>query len=75
MFLLPAFTRLRHECQDVRVRAMECMCAQARPRFILSSERVFRGMEPEPMLTPRGKYPLSGEKKISPGEDRIHDSA
>ena len=40
------------------VRAMECMCAQTRPRFILSSERVFGGMEFEPMLTPREKSPL-----------------
>ena len=46
---------------------MECMSVQTRPRFILSSERVFfffggggggGGMESEPMLTPREKYPL-----------------
>ena len=37
---------------------MKCMCAQTRPRFILSSERVFWGMEFEPMLTPREKSPL-----------------
>ena len=37
---------------------MKCMCAQTRPRFILSSERVLGGMEFEPMLTPRGKSPL-----------------
>ena len=35
--------------------AMKCMCAQTRPRFILSFERVFGGMEFEPMLTPREK--------------------
>ena len=40
------------------VRAMKCMCAQTRPRFILSSEGVFWGMEFEPMLTPREKSPL-----------------
>ena len=40
------------------VRTMKCMCAQTRPRFILSSERVFGGMEFEPMLTPREKSPL-----------------
>ena len=40
------------------VRAMKCMCAQTRPRFILSSERVFGGMEFEPMLTPREKSSL-----------------
>ena len=37
---------------------MKCMCAQTRPRFILSSEKVFGGMEFEPMLTPREKSPL-----------------
>ena len=37
---------------------MKCMCAQTRPRFILSSERVFGGMEFETMLTPREKSPL-----------------
>ena len=37
---------------------MKCMCAQTRPRFILSSERVFWGMEFEPKLTPREKSPL-----------------
>ena len=40
------------------VRAMKCMCTQTRPRFILSSERGFGGMEFEPMLTPREKSPL-----------------
>ena len=40
------------------VRAMKCMCAQTRPQFILSSERVFGGMEFELMLTPREKSPL-----------------
>ena len=34
------------------------MYAQTRPRFILSSERVFGGMEFEPMFTPREKSPL-----------------
>ena len=38
--------------------AVKCMSAQTRPRFILSSERVFGGMEFEPMLTPREKSPL-----------------
>ena len=51
---------------------MKCMCAQTRPRFILSSEGVFGGMEFEPMLTPREKSPLP-EK--SPEEDRTRDAA
>ena len=59
VFLLPAFTRRGHERQDFfGVRAMKCMCARTRPRFILSSERVFWGMEFEHMLTPREKSPL-----------------
>ena len=36
VFLLPAFTCLGHESLNVRifrVHAMECMCAQTRPRF------------------------------------------
>ena len=37
---------------------MKCMCAQTRPWFILSSERVSGGMEFEPTLTPREKSPL-----------------
>ena len=37
---------------------MKCMCAQTRPRFILSSEGVLGGMEFEPTLTPREKSPL-----------------
>ena len=37
---------------------MKCMCAQTRPRFILSSEGVLGGMEFEPMLTPREKSTL-----------------
>ena len=53
------------------VRAMKCMYAQTRPRFILSSEGVFGGMEFEPMLTPREKSPLP---KISPEEDRTCDA-
>ena len=40
------------------VRAMKCMCAQTRPRFMLSFEGVLGGKEFEPMLTPREKSPL-----------------
>ena len=54
-----------------RVRAMKCMCAQTRPRFILSSEGVLGGMEFEPMLTPR-ENPLY--RKMSPEEDRTLDA-
>ena len=57
------------------VRAMECVCAQTRSRFILSSEKSFGGMESEPMLTSREKSHLPEKKKISPEGDRIHDAA
>ena len=50
---------------------MKCMYAQTRPRFILSFEGVFGGMEFEPMLTPREKSPLP---KMSPEEDRTRDT-
>ena len=39
------------------VSAMECMCVQTRPWFILSSERVL-GNGVKPMLAPREKFPL-----------------
>ena len=51
------------------VRAMKCMCAQTRPQSILSSERVFWGMEFEAMLTPREKIPCTGkfpQRRIEP---------
>ena len=50
---------------------MKCMCAQTRPRFVLSSEGVLGGMEFGPMLTPREKSPLP---KMSPEEDRTRDT-
>ena len=45
---------------------------QTRPRFILSSEGVFGGMQFEPMLTPRGKIPST--RKCPPEEDRTRDT-
>ena len=51
------------------VRVMKCMRAQTRPRFILSSKRVFGGMEFKPMLTPREKSPSTGkcpQRRIEP---------
>ena len=71
VFLLPAFTRLGHERQNLLSLCDEMhICSQTRPRFILSSKRVFGGMEFEPMLTPREK---SLYQKISPEEDRTRD--
>ena len=50
------------------VRAMKCMCAQSRPRFILSSERVFGEWSLNPCLL-QGKNPSSGkfpQRRIEP---------
>ena len=53
--------------------AMECMCTQTRPRFILSSKTVLGGKESEPMLTPMETSPLL--EKFSSEEDRTCDAA
>ena len=53
------------------VQVMECMCAQIRPRFILSPKRMLGEWSQKPMLTPR-------EKMLStrgPEEGRTHDAA
>ena len=47
-----------HPSRTWTLGSFESVCAQTRPRFILSSERVFWGMEFEPMLTPREKSRL-----------------
>ena len=55
VFLLPAFTRLGHERQDLLSPCDEMhVCTDM---VILSSKRVFGGMEFESMLTPREKSP------------------
>ena len=72
VFLLPAFTRLGHESQDLYRSCDGCLCTQTRPRFILSSERVLGGMKSEPMLTPREKSLLAEE--FSSEEDGTHQA-
>ena len=57
VFLLSAFTHLKHQCQDLLSRAMERMFAHSRPRCTLSSVRVL-GEWNQPMLTPREISPL-----------------
>ena len=58
VFLLPAFTRLGHECQDL---SSPCdgmhVCTDYASVYTLT-RKSFRGMGSEPMLTPREKSPL-----------------
>ena len=58
VFLLPAFTRLGHECQDL---LSPCdgmhVCTDYTPVYTLVRKNL-GGMESEPMLTPREKSPL-----------------
>ena len=71
VFLLPALTRLGHGCQDLLSPCYEMqLCAQTRPRFIRSSERVLREWSQNPCLL-QGKTPLyqkenSSQRRIEP---------
>ena len=73
VFLLPAFTRLGHECQDL---LSPCdgmhVCTDWTTVYTLI-RKSFGRMESEPMLTPREKSPLP--EKSSSEEDRTHDPA
>ena len=60
VFLLPAFTRLGHDVRTFEVCAMESMCAQTRPWFILSSKRVFLGNGVRTYVHFKGKIPSTG---------------
>ena len=74
VFLLPAFTRLGHECHNLlSPECMECMCAQTRPWFMLSSERVFGDWSQNPCEL-QAKNPLY-QKKISSEEYQTHNTA
>ena len=58
VFLLPAFTRLGHECQDLLSPFDEMHVCTARPRFILSPERVlWNGVRTH--VTFKGKIPTT----------------
>ena len=52
------------------VRAMECMCAQTRSQFILSSERVLGNGDRTPVDS-KGKIPSTGSSE----EVQTHDAA
>ena len=58
-------------------RSFECMqwnaCVQRLDLGLYSHWKEFRGMDSEPMLTPREKSPPS--EKISSEEDRTHNTA
>ena len=58
-FLLPAFTRLGHECQNLWIHVMECVRAQTRPWFILLSKRV-SGNRVRTHVDSKGKIPSIG---------------
>ena len=82
VFLLPAFIRLGHECQDLLspCDGMHVFTDQTSV-YTLTRKRVFfggvggggGGMESKPMLTPREKSPLP--EKFSSKEDGTHDAA
>ena len=67
VFLLPAFTHLGHECQDL---LSPCdgmhVCTDQTPIYTLIGKS-FGGMEQEAMLTPRENYPLSeAQRRFEP---------
>ena len=61
--LLPAFTHLGHEYQDLWVHAMECMRAQTRPWFILSSKK-FWGNGVRNHVNSKEKIPSTGSSEV-----------
>ena len=73
VFLLPAFTRLGHECQDL---LSPCDRMHVRTDWTSVYTLICKGswgMESEPMLTPREIFPLL--KKFFSEEDWTHDAA
>ena len=48
VFLLLAFTRLGHECQDLLSSCDECLYAQTGSQFILSPERLLEEWSQNP---------------------------
>ena len=73
VLLLPTSTRLRHECRDL---LSPCdgmhVCTDETSVYTLI-RKSFKGMDSEPMLTPREKSPLP--EQFSPEEHRTHDAA
>ena len=72
-FLLPAFTRLGHECQDLLSLCDGMHVHRLDLGLYSHPKEFFSGMESEPILTPREKSRLN--EKFSAEEDRTRDAA
>ena len=69
VFLLPAFTRLGHERQDLLSPCHRMhVCTDWTSIYTLIRKR-FWGLESEPMLTPKGKIPSTGKILPSGGSN------
>ena len=66
VFLLPAFTCLGHECQDLLSSCDGMHVCTDQPSVYTLIRKSFGGMESEPMLTPSKKSPLP--EKNSPNQ-------
>ena len=73
VFLLPAFTCLAHECQDLFESVRWNACVHRLDLGLYSHPKEFGRIESEPMLTQREKSPLP--EQFSLEEDRTHDAA
>ena len=70
--LMPAFTRLKHECQDLLSPSDGThVCTDW--TSVYTHPKEFRGMESELMLTSRGKSPLpEAQRRVEPATlDRL----
>ena len=72
VFLLPAFTRLEHERQDLLSPCDGMHMCRDWTSVYTHIRKSFWEMESEPMLTPSEKSPLS--EKFSPEEDQTHNT-
>ena len=72
VLLLPAFTHLAHECQDLLSPCDRMHVCTDKTLVHTLLRKSYWGMESEPMLTPRGKTSLPEgielEPKLSPRE-------
>ena len=73
VFLLPVFTCLGHEHQDLSSLCHGMHVCTDKNSVYTLIRKSFWGFESEPMLTPREKSSLP--EKFSPEEDQTHDAA